>query len=92
MKTPDYAYQAKDFQYPTVVFEVGWTEDPNDLYSDAQQWLVKTSGQVQLVITVHFIEYNSPLAECRSAHKDYYGARCGLAGEVERARQTHCRG
>ncbi|RPB22162.1 hypothetical protein L211DRAFT_840042 [Terfezia boudieri ATCC MYA-4762] len=65
MKTPDYAYQPKGAPYPTVVLEVGWTEHPDELYSDAEQWLVKTSGQVQLVITVRFIEYNSPLAEHR---------------------------
>ncbi|KAF8422242.1 hypothetical protein EV426DRAFT_606669 [Tirmania nivea] len=66
MKTPDYAYLPKGALFPTVVFQVGWTEDPNDLYSDAEQWLIKTSGLVQLVITVHFMESNSPLAKCRS--------------------------
>ena len=70
MKTPDYAYLPKDSPYPSVVFEVGWTEDPDDLFSDAEQWLVKTGGQVQLVITVRFIEDNSPLAERRRELKN----------------------
>ncbi|KAF8446751.1 hypothetical protein BGX38DRAFT_1270909 [Terfezia claveryi] len=69
MKTPDYSYLPKGARYPTVVFEVGWTEGSNDLYSDAEQWLVKTSGQVQLVITIGFIENNSPLAERRTELK-----------------------
>jgi len=69
MKTPDYAYLPKGSPYPTVVFEVGWTEDPNDLFSDAEQWLVKTSGQVQLVISIRFIENNSPLAQRRAELK-----------------------
>ena len=60
---PAYAYLPTDSPDRTVVFAVQWTEDADELYSDAEQWLVQTSGQVRLVITVRLVEDYFALGE-----------------------------
>jgi len=61
IKTPDYAFRPRQSTFPTIVFEVGWTELPYDLASDAEQWLVKCAGHVNVVFTIHLTELNCPL-------------------------------
>lgn len=43
-------------QFPSVVAEAGWTEDMNQLISDAKLWLLGTSFQTKVVILVAFSE------------------------------------
>jgi hypothetical protein len=49
---------------PTVVFEVGFSEEYSDLESDAQQWLQKACKKVQLVVLVD-IQEDQPARKAR---------------------------
>lgn len=42
--------------FPRIVFEVGLSESYSDLVSDANQWLLRSSGRVELVVIVKITE------------------------------------
>ncbi|PLB55291.1 hypothetical protein P170DRAFT_505905 [Aspergillus steynii IBT 23096] len=57
IKYPDVSIVLRASQrIPVVVFETGFTEDAIDLESDAIQWLLRSDGQVQLVIAIEIRE------------------------------------
>ncbi|KAF8418680.1 hypothetical protein EV426DRAFT_704472 [Tirmania nivea] len=68
IKTPDYAFQPRHSRFPTIVIEVGWTESSLALASDAEQWLVKCAGHVNVVFTILLIELNCPLPTRRAEY------------------------
>jgi hypothetical protein len=49
-------FDPKSQQLPSVVFEVGFTQDYDGLASDAGQYLEKSGGVVRLVILINVIE------------------------------------
>jgi len=59
-KFPDATIQfrVKRKLLPSVVFEVGFSENYSDLVSDAKQWLEKSRGKTRLVILVNVEEDN----------------------------------
>ncbi|GAM34879.1 hypothetical protein TCE0_015f02754 [Talaromyces pinophilus] len=70
-KTPDLAIY---FVKPrgcllTVVFEVGWAETYADLLSDAKQWLVKKSDEVNIVVIIDIKEDKLARREVRATPK-----------------------
>jgi hypothetical protein len=43
-KQPDVFVRTKDFYWPTLVVETGWSEDYDDLIEDAKLWLLGSRG------------------------------------------------
>ncbi|KAL7273490.1 Transcription factor [Rhizina undulata] len=55
-KLPDWYIKRRRRKYPTVVFEVGWTQLYKDLIQNAKLWLEGSKGKVRLVVIVCITE------------------------------------
>lgn len=51
-KSPGAYFLPDGAPFPSVVFEIGWRDDAEELETDAQEWLGKTSGWTRVVIIV----------------------------------------
>ncbi|KAL7266522.1 Transcription factor [Rhizina undulata] len=49
-KTPDWYIRHKDRQFPTVIFEVGFSQPYKDLVDNVKLWLEGSNGAVRLVV------------------------------------------
>lgn len=75
-KQPDAAFSfgasSKQRAFPTIVFEVAFTETYADVLEDARYWLVTSAGRVRLVVLVKLTEEKATPASLPPDEDDNY--------------------